>query len=136
MLSIAAAVARLTFLHIFTASEDPFADILPIHIWSMVETNLSIICACLPTLKPLLSKSQRNRTRKVNGYSPSKSKSVVSGSGSFAMSSQKEMAATVTVRESLRPPVPPKMAQSASCRDFDASMEAFQVAKKLENQFM
>jgi hypothetical protein len=52
------------------------------------------------------------------------------------MSAKKEMGVTVTVRESLRPPVPPKTAQSESSRDFDASMEAFQAAKKLESQFV
>jgi hypothetical protein len=136
VLSIAAALARLAFLHIFTASKDPFADILPIHIWSMVETNLSIICACLPTLKPLISKSQRNRTRELNGYPSGKSNDAGSGDGSVAMSTKKEMEASVAFRESLRPPVPPKTAEVDTCKDFDASMEAFQAAKKLERQFV
>jgi uncharacterized membrane protein YgcG len=137
VLSIAAAIARLAFLHIFTASKDPFADILPIHVWSMVETNLSIICACLPTLKPLISKSQRNRTREAQGYS-SGGVSKIGGSkgGGFNMSVEKEKDVVVTVRASLKPPVPPKTTHGATCRDFDASMEVFQAAKKLESQFL
>ena len=61
--STACSVARLQYLRIYTNSHDPFYDSLPISVWSVVEINIAILCASLATLKPLVSKSQRARTR-------------------------------------------------------------------------
>ncbi|ORY18981.1 hypothetical protein BCR34DRAFT_582546 [Clohesyomyces aquaticus] len=150
-LSVVAAIARLAFLHIFTASKDPFADIIPIHIWSMVETNLAIICACLPTLKPLFSKSQRNRTREVNGYlSNNKSENTgtventanlsIKANWSMKTETVTETEMTAQVRESYRPPVPPKSSHSPkssrSQRDFDLTLEGLRAARRIEAQFV
>ncbi|KAF2475902.1 uncharacterized protein BDR25DRAFT_278650 [Lindgomyces ingoldianus] len=131
--SIAAAITRLSFLHIFTESKDPFYDSLPINIWSMVEVNTSIICASLPTLKPLISRSQRSRTREVNGYT-GKSDAATHGSNGTEMSITKETRMDVSFTESLRPPVPPK--SSHSDWDFDSSMDVFRAAKRIEAQFV
>lgn len=61
-ISTLASIIRLHFLRMFTLSNDPIYDSLPINTWSMVEVNIGILCASIPTLKPLVSKAQRNRT--------------------------------------------------------------------------
>jgi hypothetical protein len=63
VVSTIASIVRLQALRIFTLSNDPFYDSLPINTWSMVEVNIGILCASIPTLKPLVSKAQRHRTR-------------------------------------------------------------------------
>ncbi|KAL7777830.1 hypothetical protein CFE70_004501 [Pyrenophora teres f. teres 0-1] len=63
IVSLLASLLRLQSLRVFTLSNDPFYDSLPINTWSMVEVNIGILCASIPTLKPLVSKAQRNRTQ-------------------------------------------------------------------------
>jgi hypothetical protein len=63
IISTLASIIRLQSLRIFTLSNDPFYDSLPINTWSMVEVNIGILCASIPTLKPLVSKKQRHRTK-------------------------------------------------------------------------
>jgi len=63
IISTIASIIRLQSLRIFTLSNDPFYDSLPINTWSMVEVNIGILCASIPTLKPLVSKAQRHRTQ-------------------------------------------------------------------------
>ena len=62
IISTIASIIRLQSLRVFTLSNDPFYDSLPINTWSMVEVNIGILCASIPTLKPLVSKAQRHRT--------------------------------------------------------------------------
>lgn len=63
IVSTLASIVRLQSLRIFTLSNDPFYDSLPINTWSMVEVNIGILCASIPTLKPLLSKAQSQRSK-------------------------------------------------------------------------
>jgi hypothetical protein len=63
IVSTIASIIRLQSLRIFTLSNDPFYDSLPINTWSMVEVNVGILCASIPTLKPLISRAQRHRTK-------------------------------------------------------------------------
>lgn len=83
VISTIASVIRLQSLRTFTLSNDPFYDSLPINskfyqtkaqwthsdasfllvAWSMVEVNIGILCASIPTLKPLVSRAQRHRTK-------------------------------------------------------------------------
>jgi hypothetical protein len=56
IVSTIASIIRLQSLRIFTLSNDPNYDSLPINTWSMVEVNIGIACACVPTLKPLVSR--------------------------------------------------------------------------------
>jgi hypothetical protein len=68
IVSTIASIIRLQSLRIFTLSDDPNYDSLPINTWSMVEVNIGIVCACVPTLKPLVSRAQRYRgTRRDDG---------------------------------------------------------------------
>jgi hypothetical protein len=46
---------RLHSLVVVTHSLDPAFDNAPVAAFSVVETNVALICACLPTLRPLLA---------------------------------------------------------------------------------
>jgi hypothetical protein len=63
VVSTVASVVRLQSLRIFTLSNDPFYDSLPINTWSMVEVNIGILCASIPSLKPLLVRTKRHLTQ-------------------------------------------------------------------------
>ncbi|OCK80777.1 hypothetical protein K432DRAFT_327625 [Lepidopterella palustris CBS 459.81] len=65
--SCVAAIIRLQTIAIFTFSKDPFFDAVPGDIWSAIEINVAIICASLPSLKPLICYCSRSeRTRRSN----------------------------------------------------------------------
>lgn len=66
VVSTVASIIRLQSLRIFTLSNDPFYDSLPINTWSMVEVNIGILCACIPTLKPLLSRARKHRSKRIS----------------------------------------------------------------------
>ncbi|KAF2838202.1 hypothetical protein M501DRAFT_1011818 [Patellaria atrata CBS 101060] len=57
--SLIASIIRLHTLYIFVESADQFYDVIPVNVWSIVEVTVAIICASIPSLKPLISKSQR-----------------------------------------------------------------------------
>lgn len=109
-ITIVAAIFRLQFLHNYTVSQDPFFEIVPIHIWSMVEVNVGILCASLPTLRPLVSEAQRSRTREIRGFTiESKTKEKNGTIGTLATSGTIAIGIGTTIRGSFyRPPVPPK----------------------------
>jgi hypothetical protein len=65
IVSTIASIIRLQSLRIFTLSKDPFYDSLPINTWSMVEVNIGILCASIPSLKPLVSRAQRHHAKHV-----------------------------------------------------------------------
>ncbi|KAF3912468.1 hypothetical protein ABW20_dc0104410 [Dactylellina cionopaga] len=48
-------ILRLRFLIILSKSMDPTWDQPATAYWSAIEMNISIVCACLPALKPLMS---------------------------------------------------------------------------------
>ncbi|KAI0119598.1 hypothetical protein F4814DRAFT_247900 [Daldinia grandis] len=52
-----ASIMRLVTLHQLRHTEDPSVSGLPLGIWSGVELDLGIICACLPTLRPMLARA-------------------------------------------------------------------------------
>ncbi|CAO2652639.1 Nn.00g009220.m01.CDS01 [Neocucurbitaria sp. VM-36] len=95
IISTIASIIRLQSLRVFTLSNDPFYDSLPINTWSMVEVNIGILCASIPTLKPLVSKAQRHRTKNalfknvskknVNGDWPGDSKVAILKTGKDLM---------------------------------------------------
>ncbi|KAH4183647.1 hypothetical protein HBI56_151920 [Parastagonospora nodorum] len=66
--STIASIVRLHAIHIYTESSDPFFDSVPINLWSMVEVNVGILCASIPSLKALFSSSQRQRSKNGAGY--------------------------------------------------------------------
>jgi hypothetical protein len=108
-ITIIAAIFRLQFLHNYTVSQDPFFEIVPIHIWSMVEVNIGILCASLPTLRPLFSRAQRIRTREMKGFTIENKSGAKNGTiGTLATSGTIAIGIGATIRGSWRPPVPPK----------------------------
>lgn len=62
---------RLKKLYVLSKSHDQTYDLLGAILWSSIEVNTGIICACLPTLKPIvnlispsfLQSSTRQRSR-------------------------------------------------------------------------
>ena len=48
-------IVRLHSLQVSTTSKDPTYDNAPVATFSMVELNVALISACLPTLRPLLA---------------------------------------------------------------------------------
>jgi len=49
-------ILRLRSLLVFSVSKDPSWDNIPVAIWTYIECNLAIICACLTCLRPLVSR--------------------------------------------------------------------------------
>ncbi|KAF9885039.1 hypothetical protein FE257_000770 [Aspergillus nanangensis] len=49
-------IVRLRYLTLATHSVDPTKDNGPIAIWSQIEVNMGIICACLPPLQSLVTR--------------------------------------------------------------------------------
>jgi hypothetical protein len=48
-------MVRFRSLYVISVSQDVSWDNVPIACWTAVESNMGIICACLPSLKQLLS---------------------------------------------------------------------------------
>lgn len=59
--SCISSIVRLYTIKVFTDSKDPFWDGVPINIWSMIEINVAVICASVPAMKPLFTRSVRER---------------------------------------------------------------------------
>ncbi|KAJ2986095.1 hypothetical protein NUW58_g5193 [Xylaria curta] len=54
LVAIAVSIARLPYINQFTQSENPSIDWVPITMWSSLESDIGLICACLPSLPALL----------------------------------------------------------------------------------
>ncbi|KAJ5908903.1 hypothetical protein N7495_001585 [Penicillium taxi] len=63
-------IVRLTSLKKISESIDPTYDNVSAASWSAVECNTGIICACLPTLKPLLSRIMPSFISGIGGSRP------------------------------------------------------------------
>jgi len=48
-------ILRLSSLHVIATSTDPTYDNAPIAYWTSIESNVAIICACLPSLRGFLT---------------------------------------------------------------------------------
>ncbi|KAG9189447.1 hypothetical protein G6011_06315 [Alternaria panax] len=79
--SCIASIVRLYSVGIYTESRDPFFDSVPINVWSMVEINVGILCACIPATKALFSKAQRHRTQNGSYQYHSRERSVMKSHG-------------------------------------------------------
>ncbi|KFY01800.1 hypothetical protein O988_02525 [Pseudogymnoascus sp. VKM F-3808] len=73
-----ATIVRLTTLASSSAGKDPTYTPIPATNWSVIEANIGLICACLPSLKPFLDNIVRTclgqppRSTTPNPYSRSK----------------------------------------------------------------
>ncbi|RDW84943.1 hypothetical protein BP6252_02533 [Coleophoma cylindrospora] len=54
-LSTISSCVRLNTIRVYTLSSDAVYDAAPINLWSFIEINLGLACACGPALKKLLS---------------------------------------------------------------------------------
>ncbi|KAI1138602.1 hypothetical protein F5Y05DRAFT_413223 [Hypoxylon sp. FL0543] len=65
-LATAFSCARLYSIHTYTEATDPFRDSTLVNLWSMVEVNVAIWCACAPALKPVFSPRRFHDTGKTS----------------------------------------------------------------------
>ncbi|KAF2187377.1 hypothetical protein K469DRAFT_570050 [Zopfia rhizophila CBS 207.26] len=112
--SCIASIVRLHSIRIYTESKDPFYDSVPINLWSMIEVNIGIYCASIPSLKALFFKSQRERTRATTGYKyhsrdkngAKNSGKIIGGSSSDRSQTEKETFGMNPIVNSLQGPKP------------------------------
>jgi hypothetical protein len=77
---IAIGFIRVPSLILITNSRDPTFDAIDVAIWSCIEINLAIVCACTMTLKPLATRVGRQVLGTVwPGYNPNRSNEYISG---------------------------------------------------------
>ncbi|KAI0139416.1 hypothetical protein F4776DRAFT_587631 [Hypoxylon sp. NC0597] len=87
-LATAFSCARLYSVRTYTMATDPFRDSTLVNVWSMVEVNVAIWCACAPALKPVFSPHRFLDTRKTSSRNyhslngPTLSKKAAGGSTS------------------------------------------------------
>ncbi|PGH06356.1 hypothetical protein AJ80_08190 [Polytolypa hystricis UAMH7299] len=51
--SVVASITRLHTIKVWTHSKNPFYDSVPVNLWSMIEVNVSIVCASMPAMRPV-----------------------------------------------------------------------------------
>lgn len=66
--SCLSSIIRLYTVRIYAQSSDPFYDGVPINTWSMIEVNVAIVCASVPAMKPLFTKTIRERMTTRTGW--------------------------------------------------------------------
>ncbi|KAM3069917.1 hypothetical protein ACMFMG_010624 [Clarireedia jacksonii] len=57
LLSAVVTVIKATYLHLFTDRTDPLYNVVPLVLWGLIEQNVVIIAACIPTLRPFFHKA-------------------------------------------------------------------------------
>ncbi|KAI2615969.1 hypothetical protein GGR54DRAFT_642056 [Hypoxylon sp. NC1633] len=85
-LATAFSCARLYSIHTYTMATDPFRDSILVNVWSMVEINVALWCACAPALKPVFSPRRfldtKSTSRNYHSLKPEGSKKGIDGSTS------------------------------------------------------
>lgn len=61
-------ILRLYSLRVAADTTDPNWDYVDAAMWSVAEVNVAVFCACLPTLKPLISGFSRRFTNYSKGW--------------------------------------------------------------------
>ncbi|KAL4807932.1 hypothetical protein BDV18DRAFT_159141 [Aspergillus unguis] len=74
LLSAIVTIVKATYLPLFTDVEDPLYNVTPLVIWGLIEQNVVIVAACIPTLRPFFRRAFETR-------GSSKDKDYSSGSG-------------------------------------------------------
>ncbi|KAI1458872.1 hypothetical protein F4805DRAFT_473859 [Annulohypoxylon moriforme] len=83
--------ARLYSIHTYTQTTDPFRHGVLVNLWSMVEINIAIWCACAPALKPVFSPRRFFSSKKSSEQnSPENSQPVNSKKGTHSSTSQSQ----------------------------------------------
>ncbi|KAH7033624.1 uncharacterized protein B0I36DRAFT_383449 [Microdochium trichocladiopsis] len=58
-LSAIVTLIKATFLHLFNDTEDPLWNVVTLVFWGLIEQNIVIFAACVPTLRPLFARALR-----------------------------------------------------------------------------
>ncbi|RDW78947.1 uncharacterized protein DSM5745_05799 [Aspergillus mulundensis] len=82
LLSAIVTIVKATYLPLFTDRLDPLYNVTPLVIWGLIEQNVVIVAACIPTLRPFFKRAFESRASSHR----SRSKSSSFGSG-FKLSS-------------------------------------------------
>lgn len=83
MLSAVVTIVKACYLHLFTDKTDPLYNVVPLVIWGLIEQNVVIVAACVPTVRPVFHKAFRTwqtRSRSRSEGSTPKIRSGRSGS--------------------------------------------------------
>ena len=95
-------ILRLQSLVAISNSADPSYDNPPAATWSSVESNVGIICACLPLLRPLITKwlprAFPSRHRSIYSHSRPQNRTYGSRGGSKALRTKDDYVLDVTKR--------------------------------------
>ncbi|KAL3711016.1 hypothetical protein TMatcc_004813 [Talaromyces marneffei ATCC 18224] len=57
LLSAIVTIVKATYLHLFTDHSDPLYNVVPLVLWGLIEQNVVIIAACVPTLRPFFRRA-------------------------------------------------------------------------------
>ncbi|KAL6228725.1 hypothetical protein BDW75DRAFT_226373 [Aspergillus navahoensis] len=61
LLSAIVTIVKATYLHLFTDAEDPLYNVTPLVVWGLIEQNVVIVAACIPTLRPFFRRAFESR---------------------------------------------------------------------------
>ncbi|KFY43096.1 hypothetical protein V495_04169 [Pseudogymnoascus sp. VKM F-4514 (FW-929)] len=61
LLSAIVTIIKATYLHLFTDRTDPLFNVVPLVLWGLVEQNVVLVAACIPTLRPFFYKAFRSK---------------------------------------------------------------------------
>ncbi|KAK8085555.1 hypothetical protein PG997_006826 [Apiospora hydei] len=89
LLSAVVTVVKATYLSLFNDQTDPLFDVAPLVIWGLIEQNVVIVAACIPTLRPFFHKvwkGEKSSGAHSGGHSSGVSGSKLSGSTFFSSS--------------------------------------------------
>ncbi|KAJ6102313.1 hypothetical protein N7486_004740 [Penicillium sp. IBT 16267x] len=62
LLSAIVTIVKATYLHLFTDHTDPLYNVVILVLWGLMEQNVVIIAACVPTLRPFFRKVFTNKS--------------------------------------------------------------------------
>jgi len=57
LLSAIVTIVKATYLHLFTDRTDPLWNVIPLVEWGLIEQNVVLVAACIPTLRPFFHKA-------------------------------------------------------------------------------
>ncbi|KAL4800799.1 hypothetical protein BDV19DRAFT_383820 [Aspergillus venezuelensis] len=61
LLSAVVTIVKATYLPLFTDIEDPLYNVTPLVVWGLIEQNVVIVAACIPTLRPFFRRAFESR---------------------------------------------------------------------------
>ncbi|PLB54861.1 hypothetical protein P170DRAFT_323097, partial [Aspergillus steynii IBT 23096] len=69
LLSAIVTIVKATYLHLFTDKVDPLWNVVPLVLWGLIEQNVVIVAACVPTLRPFFRRVFRSKDLSASGTS-------------------------------------------------------------------